>query len=198
MSQDSAMHSQELHPHRSLPAVFPHKPLHPVVHQTEVFHLAIRSIPVVVIVSPLSVNNVAIECSTECVPLRSMGVTPLPHYYGDIRLPLNRWASSRCTGCATLLPGGRIQGISRVPDFALVTCHGLRPRWTLQSLGPWLLRCCLPCCTSRRHPHVGYFGALSLHAGALQPITSLCTLRWHRYRCQRNTQYLVPDHGFQD
>ena len=37
-----------------------------------------------------------------------------------------------------------------------------------------------------------------MHAGALQPITSLCTLRWHRYRCQRHTQYLVLDHGFQD
>ena len=146
MSQDSALHNQEPPPHRSLPAVFPHKPLHSVVHQTGVTRLAIHSISVVAIVSPLSVNNVAIECSTQCVSLRSMGVTPLPHYYEDIRLPMNRWASFWFTSCATLLPLGRIHGISRVPDSTLMTCHGLRPRWTLGSIGSSLLWCCLPHC----------------------------------------------------
>ena len=133
-------------PHRSLPAVFPHKPLHSVFYQTEVSHLAIRSIPVVVIVSHLSVNNVAIECSTHCAPLRSMGVTPLLHYYESIRLPMNRWASFGLTRCVALLPVGRTHGISRVPDSPLMTCHGLRPRWTLGSLGRWLLWYCLPHC----------------------------------------------------
>ena len=108
--------------------------------------LAIRSIPVVVIVSPLSVNNVAIECSTHCAPLRSMGVTPLLHYYESIRLPMNRWASFGLTRCVALLPVGRTHGISRVPDSPLMTCHGLRPRWTLGSLGRWLLWYCLPHC----------------------------------------------------
>ncbi len=44
---------------------------------------------------------------------------------------------------------------------------------------------------------VVYDEALSLHAFALQPIASSCTLRRHRYRGRRNTQYLVPGHGFQ-
>ena len=46
--------------------------------------------------------------------------------------------------CATLLPIGRIHGISQVPDSTLMTCHGLRPRWILGSLGLSLLWFCLP------------------------------------------------------
>ncbi|PSB30507.1 hypothetical protein C7B82_08650 [Stenomitos frigidus ULC18] len=64
--------------------------------------LAIRSIPVTAIVPPLSMVDVSIECSTQCVPLRSMGVTPLRHYYEDIRLPMAYWASSWLTSCAAL------------------------------------------------------------------------------------------------
>jgi len=90
VSQDSALHRGEPPPHRSLPAVFPHKPLHSVFHQLGFSRLAIRSIPVATMVPPLSVVDVAVECSTQCVPLRSMGVTPLHHYYEDIRLPMNR------------------------------------------------------------------------------------------------------------
>jgi len=59
--------------------------------------LAIRSIPVTAIVPPLGMVDVAIECATECVPLRSMGVTPLHHYYEDIRLPMAYWAASWLT-----------------------------------------------------------------------------------------------------
>ena len=39
-------------------------------------------------------------------------------------------------------------------------------------------------------------GAQSLHACALRPITSLCTLRRWRYRQRRNTRYPVPGQGF--
>jgi hypothetical protein len=51
--------------------------------------------------------------------------------------------------------------------------------------------------TTSASTSVVYDEALSLHAFALQPITSLCTLRRHRYRGRRNTQYLVPGQGFQ-
>ncbi len=142
--------------------------------------------------------DVAIECSTKCVPLRSVGVTPLPHYYGDIRLPMNRRASSWLTSCATLLPVGRIHGLSRVPDSTLMTCHGLGPRWAARK--PWQLATwVLPSMyLSMSAPTVSYNnGARSLHAAALQPIISLCTLRRPRYRCRRNTRYLVPCQGFQ-
>jgi hypothetical protein len=66
-----------------------------------------------------------VERVVACVPLRSIGVTLLLHYYEDIRLPIDRWASFQLSGCAALPLCRGIDGISRVPDFALVTCHGL-------------------------------------------------------------------------
>jgi hypothetical protein len=154
VSQYSAMHRCEPPPHRSLPAVFPHKPLPAVFHWTENIRLAIRSIFGAVIISPLSVNDVAIELATAGVPLRSLGVTPVRHYYEDIRLPLNHWASSWLTSCATRLPNGRIQRISRVPDSTWMTCHGLRPRWTLGCHGSGQLWFRLPHSLLGQHPHV--------------------------------------------
>ena len=53
---------------------------------------------------PLGVGDVAIERAPVCAPLHSVGVTPRPRSYGDIRLPMGRRASSRFAGCATLLP----------------------------------------------------------------------------------------------
>lgn len=38
----------------------------------------------------------------------------------------------------TPVPGG-VHGTSRVPDAALCTCHGLRPRWVRGGLGRWPL-----------------------------------------------------------
>jgi hypothetical protein len=79
---------------------------------------------------------------------------------------------------------GGVHGISRVPDSALVTCHGLRPRWVRWSQG----RCGSFDVAFRVTKHVGthssfsHHGAQSLHACALRPITSLCTLRRPRYR----------------
>lgn len=46
------------------------------------------------------------------------------------------------------------------------------------------------------HKCILNYGALSLHAFALRPITSLCTLHPCRYRQRRNTQYPVPGQGF--
>src|SRR4030095_11365896 len=65
---------------------------------------AIRSIPVVVIGPPLRVVDVVLGRALRCVPLCSVGVTPPPRSYGDIRLPLGPWASSWFASCATLLP----------------------------------------------------------------------------------------------
>ena len=50
----------------------------------------------------LGVDGVSIERATVCAPLRSIGITLFLHYYENIRLPMNRWASFRCTGCAAL------------------------------------------------------------------------------------------------
>ena len=56
---------------------------------------------------------------------------------------------------------GGIHGISRVPNSALMTCHGLRPRWTLGSHGDGLLRCGLPLFQRRRHPRLLFITGLN-------------------------------------
>ena len=63
---------------------------------------AICSTPVVAMFPPLSVGSVSIQQSTVCAPLRSVGVTPLPHDYESIRLPKQHQASFQFSGCATL------------------------------------------------------------------------------------------------
>ena len=65
---------------------------------------------------------------------------------------------------------------------------------------PWpggLLCYCLPCLGACRHSqfHI-YNGAQSLHACALRPIISLCTLRRRRYRRRRHTRYPVSGQDF--
>lgn len=53
-------------------------------------------------------------------PLRSAGVTPLPHYYGSIRLPKQRQASFQFSGCATLTPStGDCLGSPEFPALPL-------------------------------------------------------------------------------
>jgi hypothetical protein len=159
--------------------------------------LAVDSIPVVAACPPLRVAGVAIESVTVRAPLCSAGVTPRPRSYGGIRLPMRRWASSRCAGCTALPLTGGAHRISRVPGPALLTCHGLRPRWARGSLGPALLGCGLPCCSAGRHPQLSvHHGAQSLHASALRPVSSLCTLHDRRDLRPRNTRYPVPGQGF--
>jgi hypothetical protein len=63
---------------------------------------AIRSTPGIAVVPPLGVVGVAIEPVVACVPLRSIGVTLLRHYYEDIRLPIDHWACFQLSGCAAL------------------------------------------------------------------------------------------------
>ena len=60
---------------------------------------------------------------------------------------------------------GRPQRISRVPDAALVTCHGLRPRWTRRSHG----RLGSLDMAFREHNHVGVHCFVSITG--LNPIT---------------------------
>jgi hypothetical protein len=101
--------------------------------------LAMDSIPVVAACPPLRVGGVAIASMTVRAPLCSAGVTPRPRSYGGIRLPMRHRASSRCAGCTALPLTGGAHRISRVPGSALLTCHGLRPRWVRGGLGPWPL-----------------------------------------------------------
>ena len=149
-------------------------------------------------VPPLSVVGVSIEQATECVPLRSIGVTPLLDYYEDIRLPRDLQASFRFAGCAALPPSWR--SLWDLPSSRL--CHSDVPRsqTPVDPRKPWRLApLVLPSAplTASASTIDSDIEAHSLHAFALWPITSLCTLRWHRYRDQRNTQFLVPCQGFQ-
>jgi hypothetical protein len=82
--------------------------------------LAIRATPVCAALPPLRVGGVAVERAAAWVPLCSMGVTPLPRSYGDIRLPMGRWASFRCAGCATLPPA--VEEPMGPPEFPSLPC----------------------------------------------------------------------------
>ena len=95
--------------------------------------LAIRSTPVVAISPPLRVVDVAIERSPVCVPLRSMGVTHFLTTMGTSDFLWTIGPSPVCRLCHPTPIPGRTQRISRVPDSAVVTCPGLRPRWVLWS-----------------------------------------------------------------
>ena len=65
---------------------------------------------------------------TTAGPLRSTGVTPLPRYYGPLRLPTNQH-----TGLwIPLLPPGyepQLIGSLRFLDLSFATRHPLPPRW---------------------------------------------------------------------
>jgi len=65
---------------------------------------------------------------TTAGPLRSTGVTPLPHYYGPLRLPTNQLTEL----CIALLPPGyepQPVGPLRFLDLSFATRHPLPPRW---------------------------------------------------------------------
>ncbi|PSB22919.1 hypothetical protein C7B61_07210 [filamentous cyanobacterium CCP1] len=128
-------------------------------------------------------GSVSVEQAFECVPLRSIGVTLLLHYYEDIRLPIDRWASFQLSGCTALplfrrsrwdLPSSRLC-LGNVPR-SLTPVDPPKP-WQLASLV--LPSALLTASASTIYSH---HGAQSLHAVALQPITSLCTLRQRCYQ----------------
>ena len=58
-------------------------------------------------VPPLSVDGVSVKRETLRVPLRSMDVTPFPHYYQDIRLPRQPQDSSWFCQLCLLTPRRR-------------------------------------------------------------------------------------------
>ncbi len=65
---------------------------------------------------------------TTAGPLRSTGVTPLPRYYGPLRLPTNQHTGL----CLPLLPPGyepQLAGSLRFLDLSFATRHPLPPRW---------------------------------------------------------------------
>ena len=70
-----------------------------------------------------------------------------------------------CRLCHPTPVPGRAQRISRVPDAALVTCHGLRPRWTRRSHG----RLGSLDMAFREHNHVGIHSFVSMTG--LNPFT---------------------------
>ena len=150
-------------------------------------------------VPPLSVDGVSVKRETLRVPLRSMDVTPFPHYYQDIRLPRQPQDSSWFCQLCLLTPRRRTAW--DLPSSRLCLDDVPRSQTPVDPTVPWSSGLSvLPSGSQIPSASTGvvHIGAQSLHAGALPPIISLCTLRQCRYRHSRNTQYRVPDQGFQD
>ncbi len=127
---------------------------------------ALRSIPVVAVGPPLRVAGVAFERAPFCASLCSVGVTPPSSLLW--RHPTSSGVSGFlpvCRWCHPTPVPGSAQRISRAPDAALVTCHGLRPRWIRRShgrLGSLDMAC-------RAHTHVGIHRGVSMTG--LKPFT---------------------------
>ena len=146
---------------------------------------------------PLGVDGVAIERAPTCAPLCSAGVTPPRRSYGGIRLPMDRWVAFHWAGCGILPPS--VEESIGPPEFPTLPCA----RATVFDPGGFAEAMAVGLSDRAFHvsQHVGthsssHNGAQSLHACALRPVHSLCTLRWRRYRRQRNTRYPVPGQGF--
>ena len=116
-----------------------------VVHQRRVARLRLPACPAGYPLDSCSRRGSTSGCGRRCHRAVTRHVPPfapwaLPHFVarmGTSDFLIGRRVSFRCAGCATLPPSvEESMRISRVPDSALVTCPGLRPRWVRGSHGP--------------------------------------------------------------
>src|SRR5262249_12889143 len=110
---------------------------------------------------------------------------------------MDRWVVFQWAGCVILPPS--VEESIGPPEFLTLPCA----RATVFDPGGFAEAMAVGLSDGAFHvsQHVGthsssHNGAQSLHACALRPVHSLCTLRWRRYRHQRNTRYPVPGQGF--
>src|SRR5262249_51615811 len=144
-----------------------------VVHQRRIARLRSLACPCSYPLDSCGRRGSTSACGRRCP--RAGSPLCLPLLRGRYPTSLLIWRHPTSSGVSGFLPvcrlcrptpvPGRAQRISRVPDAALVTCHGLRPRWIRRSHG---LLGSLDM-AFREHNHVGIHSCVSMTG--LNPFT---------------------------